>query len=200
MAWQIGGLVGFWINYGLAETMAPSHEQWIIPFAVQLVPAGMLFVGIFFIKESPRWLFSKGRREEGIKNLCWLRQIDVDHVYMQEEIFAIDNAVEEQRATVGLGFWQPFRTVINDRKTTYRFLLGGSLFLWQNATGKLLEVKRPLQHMANSTSRYQRHQLLFAYRLPIDRNHWYQHFTFDHRHLWCYQDCHHPLLALHPHR
>jgi MFS family permease len=30
LGWQIGGLVGFWINYGLQETMAPSHKQWII--------------------------------------------------------------------------------------------------------------------------------------------------------------------------
>ena len=115
--------------------MAPSHHQWIIPFAIQLVPAGLLLAGAFVIKESPRWLFSKGRREEGLKNLCWLRQLPAEHIYMQQEVFAIDNAIEDQRATVGLGFWQPFRAVINDRNTTYRFLLGGSLFLWQNATG-----------------------------------------------------------------
>ncbi|OCT53313.1 putative quinate permease [Cladophialophora carrionii] len=135
MAWQIGGLVGFWINYGVSETMARSHRQWIIPFAVQLIPAGLLFVGALVIRESPRWLFSRGRREEGIQNLCWLRMLPPDHIYMQEEIFAIDNAIEDQRTTVGLGFWQPFRAVVNDRKVTYRFLLGGSLFLWQNATG-----------------------------------------------------------------
>ena len=27
LGWQIGGLVGFWINYGLSETLAPSHKQ-----------------------------------------------------------------------------------------------------------------------------------------------------------------------------
>lgn len=35
LGWQVGGLVGFWINYGIAETLAPSHSQWLIPFAVR---------------------------------------------------------------------------------------------------------------------------------------------------------------------
>lgn len=135
MGWQIGGLVGFWINYGVAETMAPSHQQWIIPFAVQLIPAGLLFAGAIIIKESPRWYFSRGRREDGIRNLSWLRQLPADHVYMREEIFAIDSALEHQRATIGTGFWQPFKAVFRDRKVAYRFLLGGSLFFWQNSTG-----------------------------------------------------------------
>jgi MFS family permease len=134
-SWQIGGLVGFWINYGVSETMAPSHHQWLIPFAIQLIPAGGLFVGALVIKESPRWLFTRGRRAEAIKNLCWLRKLPADHVYMMEEIMAIDNAIEHQRSTVGMGFWQPFKAVINNRRVTKRFLLGGALFFWQNATG-----------------------------------------------------------------
>lgn len=69
LGWQIGGLVGFWINYGLVQTMAPSHKQWIIPFAVQLIPAGLLLIGSLWIRESPRWLLSKGRREEALRNL-----------------------------------------------------------------------------------------------------------------------------------
>ena len=135
LCWQIGGLVGFWINYGLVQNMAPSHEQWLIPFAIQLVPAGMLFVGTFVIKESPRWLIFRGRREEGIKNLCWIRQLPADHIYMQEEIVAIDTAIETQRASVGLGFWEPFKALVNNRRVLYRFILGGLLFLFQNASG-----------------------------------------------------------------
>jgi len=34
-----------------------------------------------------------------------------------------------------LGFWQPFHAVFTKKKVLYRFLLGGSLFFWQNATG-----------------------------------------------------------------
>jgi len=54
LGWQMGGLVGFWINYGVSTTMPSNHTQWIIPFAIQLPPAGALFIGSLLLKESPR--------------------------------------------------------------------------------------------------------------------------------------------------
>ncbi|KAM3084132.1 hypothetical protein ACMFMF_001489 [Clarireedia jacksonii] len=135
LGWQIGGVVGFWINYGVSTTMPADHAQWIIPFAIQLIPAGLMFIGLFFIKESPRWLMSKGKRNEALKNLCWIRKLPSDDMYMLEEVSAIDAALEHQHSTVGLGFWQPFRALGNDKKVMYRFALGCSLFFWQNASG-----------------------------------------------------------------
>ena len=199
MSWQIGGLVGFWINYGVNETMEPSHEQWIIPFAVQLIPAGLLFAGSFLIKESPRWLFSRGRREEGIKNLCWLRKLTQDDLYMQEEIFAIDNAIESQRSTIGMGFWQPFRSIFTNQRVRYRLLLGGSLFFWQNATGKSICFPRHREIILTS-SRYQCHQLLLSYSLQVNRHYRYQYLIAHNRHLRCHQDPHHTGLAFLPDR
>lgn len=51
--WQVGGVIGillvflgdttahvcagFWINYGVTQHIAPSHKQWFIAFAVQLI-------------------------------------------------------------------------------------------------------------------------------------------------------------------
>ncbi|KAF2019746.1 putative quinate permease [Aaosphaeria arxii CBS 175.79] len=134
MGWQIGGLVGFWINYGLQETMAPSHSQWLIPFAVQLIPAGCLLIGAFWLKESPRWLFTKGRRDEAVRNLCWIRNLPADNLYMVEEIAAIDAQIEHDRIHIGPGFWRPF-AALKDKKVQWRFFLGGMLFLWQNGSG-----------------------------------------------------------------
>ncbi|KAK8194789.1 general substrate transporter [Phyllosticta capitalensis] len=135
VGWQIGGLVGFWINYGLSETMAPSHKQWLIPFAIQLIPGGLLFLGALWIKESPRWLFSQYRRDEAMKNLCWIRNLPADDVYIIEEVSFIETAIEEQRANLGRGFWKPFHAVARSKSIQWRFILGGSLFMWQNGSG-----------------------------------------------------------------
>jgi sugar porter (SP) family MFS transporter len=115
--------------------MAPTHEQWIVPFAVQLIPAGLMFIGLFFIKESPRWLMTRNQRDKALENLCWIRKLEQDDIYMLEEVSAIDAAIELQSSTVGLGFWQPFQALYHDRKVSYRFFLGCSLFFWQNASG-----------------------------------------------------------------
>ena len=141
LGWQIGGLVGFWvsddrsplvvtladiqclqINYGLNTTMAPSHKQWIIPFAVQLIPAGLLFLGALWIRESPRWLLSKNCREQAIKNLCWIRNLTADDIYIVEEIAFLDGAIEEQASMIGWGFWQPFKAVGSNRQVQWRYV------------------------------------------------------------------------------
>lgn len=115
--------------------MAPSHKQWLIPFGVQLIPAGILVIGALFIRESPRWLFLRGRREKAIANLCWMRQLPADDIYIIEEIGAIDQALEEQRSTIGIGFWKPFKAAGTNKKVMYRLFLGSMMFFWQNGSG-----------------------------------------------------------------
>ncbi len=76
LGWQIGAVVGFFINYvslpslngvpaiqtftshelqGINKHIPQSNKQWIISFAVQLIPGGLLCIGTLFITESPRW-------------------------------------------------------------------------------------------------------------------------------------------------
>ncbi|KAI0126311.1 general substrate transporter [Xylariales sp. AK1849] len=134
LGWQVGGLVGFWINYGVNTTMAPSHRQWLIPFAVQLIPAGLLGIGAFWIKESPRWLLSRGKREQAMKNLCWIRNLDANDMYIIEEVNMIDEDIDRYNREVGPGFLKPFASLKNP-KVLWRLFLGGMLFLWQNGSG-----------------------------------------------------------------
>lgn len=126
LGWQIGGLVGFWINYGVNLHVPPTRTQWLIPFAVQLIPAGLLFLGALWIKESPRWLISKGKREQGIENLCWIRNLPSDDLYIIEEVGFIDKEVERYRREVGAGFWKPFAS-LKVRRVQWRFFLGSGM-------------------------------------------------------------------------
>ncbi len=131
LGWQLGGLVGFWINYGMIQTLPASHEQWLIPFAVQLIPAGLLLIGSLFLKETPRWLFTKGRVDQAVANLCYIRNLAADDVYILEEI----TMMEEQISDLPRGFFQPIKEAFQDPKTRWRLFLGHSLFILQNFAG-----------------------------------------------------------------
>lgn len=133
LGWQSGGLVGFWINYGVNLHVPPTHSQWLIPFAVQLIPGGLLFLGAIWIKESPRWLIANGKREQGITNLTWIRNLPVDDIYIIEEIGFIDEDVERYRREVGAGFWKPFAS-LKDPKVQWRFFLGSGTFTYPPTT------------------------------------------------------------------
>jgi len=111
------------------------HKQWIIPFAIQLIPSALLVFGAVWLRETPRWLMSKGRRDQAIKNLCWIRHLDADDIYIKEEVYAMEENIERQMAAGGQGFWQPFKLLASSRQIQWRFFLGGSLFFWQNASG-----------------------------------------------------------------
>ncbi|KAE9392752.1 general substrate transporter [Gymnopus androsaceus JB14] len=79
IAYQLAAVVGFWINYGIKETMGElKSSSWRIPMAVQLIPGGLLLFGIFFLKESPRYLLKMDKPDKASKNLCWLRTLPAD--------------------------------------------------------------------------------------------------------------------------
>lgn len=50
-----GVCVAFWINYG---SLLHSHGtvQYVVPLALQALPALILFFGMFLSSETPRWL------------------------------------------------------------------------------------------------------------------------------------------------
>lgn len=95
----------------------------------------MLFAGSLWIRESPRWLFLHDRRKQAVDNLCWIRQLTASDLYITEEIAAIDQAHEEQKAIVGLGFWKPFQALSKRPNMMWRLFLGCMLFFWQNGSG-----------------------------------------------------------------
>ncbi|TIA76850.1 MFS quinate transporter-like protein QutD [Aureobasidium pullulans] len=132
LGWQTGGLVGFWIIFGVSESSPlTGRDQFLVPFAIQLVPAGMVLIGSVMLRETPRWLFSKGRREQAIKNLCWIRNLEPTDQYIIEEVEMMEAANDE----IPKGFFQPIKLALTDRKILWRLFLGHMLFVLQNFSG-----------------------------------------------------------------
>ncbi|KAF9525580.1 general substrate transporter [Crepidotus variabilis] len=73
---MIGGLAAaFWIGYAFTfwDTARGIYLGWRLSIAVQFIPATILFVGLPFCPETPRWLVQKGRHEQALSSLMYLR-------------------------------------------------------------------------------------------------------------------------------
>jgi sugar porter (SP) family MFS transporter len=65
LAIVLGILCSYTINYGLHNI----ENNWRWMFATGIIPSVLFFVGLFFIPESPRWLYKAGRKDESLKVL-----------------------------------------------------------------------------------------------------------------------------------
>lgn len=135
VSWQVGGIIGYWINYGVLQTLPATRKQWIIPFAIQLVPSGLFFLGTFFIPESPRFLINIDKIDKARSNLSYLRNLPEDHSYSIHEMENIQRDIEDKKRKLGPGFFAPMIKVFTTRKLLYRLCLSTSLFPMQNGSG-----------------------------------------------------------------
>lgn len=123
-----GIFVSYWVDYGVA--LGPSSSrQWQIPIGLQLVPGALLGLGMLTLKESTRWLTKKGRHDEALESLKWIRADDSQLVL--DEMDDIRLGVEmEARATEG---FRPRELLQGDNFK--RILTAFAIFAAQQATG-----------------------------------------------------------------
>ncbi|TKW49571.1 Quinate permease, partial [Colletotrichum tanaceti] len=92
----MGVMTSYFIDYGVSKHVKASTLQWQIPVGLQLVPGAILGLGMLLCKESTRWLAKKGRREEALQSLIWVR--GGEHTPEVEEEFAeIIPSIEEEQ-------------------------------------------------------------------------------------------------------
>ncbi|KXJ89566.1 general substrate transporter [Microdochium bolleyi] len=97
----MGVAVSYWVDYGVSINIPSITKQWQIPIGLQLVPGGILGLGMLLTKESTRWLAKKGRAEEALESLVWVRGGDSPEV--QAEFAEILAGIQTEEAiTEGL--------------------------------------------------------------------------------------------------
>jgi MFS family permease len=90
------GFTGTTFNYTLAHghtCLGEKAVSWRVPLALQLIPAWILFFGIFFLPFSPRWLMMKHRDDDCIASLCKLRRLTPEDPLLRAEYLEIKAAV-----------------------------------------------------------------------------------------------------------
>ncbi|KIJ37450.1 hypothetical protein M422DRAFT_781797 [Sphaerobolus stellatus SS14] len=126
----VGIAVSYWIVYGVNIHFKATSIQWRIPIGFQIVPVGVMFILLFFCRESPRWLARHNQEEQSLKNLSWFRKLPIDHPLVGDEFTEILTTVKEERESRGA-----FQECIK-RGNWIRFVIAWSIFTLQQWSGQ----------------------------------------------------------------
>ncbi|KAJ5398721.1 Major facilitator superfamily domain general substrate transporter [Penicillium sp. CMV-2018d] len=165
----IGTAISFWLDYGMqfvggntcnpegisnpylssgTYNAAQNHGHtclgqktiaWRLPLALQIIPAWILFFGLFFFPFSPRWLMMKHRDEEAKVSISKLRRLPVTDPLVRAEYLEIKAAVmfdeETESEVVGSGgILAPWKALFAPNMLK-RLLLGCGMMVFQQFTG-----------------------------------------------------------------
>ncbi|KAJ6620368.1 general substrate transporter [Mycena sp. CBHHK59/15] len=84
-----GICISFWVGYGTNYISETNSASWRVCLAGQGVPAIALALLSFTLPYTPRWLIRKGRREDALRTLAWLRKMPEDSEIVQLEYVEI---------------------------------------------------------------------------------------------------------------
>lgn len=121
----LGIMLGYFASYGCSIHISDSSQlQWVIPNLLHIYFAAIIIALSFGAVESPRWLVKVDKHERAAHNLSKLRNLPVDHWYVQSELLDVNNQLErEQQATRGTTWLAPLKELVTLTSNRYRLML-----------------------------------------------------------------------------
>ncbi|KAG9200794.1 hypothetical protein G6514_006650 [Epicoccum nigrum] len=130
-----GTCLAFWVNYGSLMHIS-GQAIYIVPLALQALPAVLLVGCMALNKESPRFLAKQDRWEEASAVLARVRNLPASHEYVAAELKDIADQLEHERMLVAgasaKDLLKEMFTIPGNRK---RALLSIGLMICQQMTG-----------------------------------------------------------------
>ncbi|KAL4890581.1 general substrate transporter [Aspergillus ambiguus] len=127
----IGTAIAYWIDYG--AHFGPPDLVWRFPIAFQIVFGIIIIVGMFFLPDSPRYLISKDKIQEGEYVLAALGGWEIhDHETQLQKNLVIDSI----RASSS-GSQTSYRDLLTGGRSQHlrRMLVGSSSQIFQQLSG-----------------------------------------------------------------
>ncbi|KAL7280854.1 MFS monosaccharide transporter [Trametes coccinea BRFM310] len=110
-----------------------NHSAWRIPISIQFIWAFVLFVGMFWLPETPRWLIKNDRPGDAARSLSRLTSLPEDDPEVQAELEDIRAALREEQERGESSYLDCFK--FNKNKIAFRTLSGIFIQAWQQLTG-----------------------------------------------------------------
>lgn len=129
----LGLLTSYCVNLGTSH-LGNQSGQWRAPIGIGYAWGVILGVGMFFLPESPRWLFANDLHEKCLEALKFINNHAKtgDNVRLNERYLEVQTSVAESVAAGKAKWVDAFRP---GNKALYRTLLGFSLQVLQQLTG-----------------------------------------------------------------
>jgi len=125
------------VNFEMIKSWTTPEQRkgwataWQTIFLCSAIPGLILFLGAFWLKESPRWLYKKGRREDALASLA-ANNGEAKAKEILDEMVAADKAAEDEKAAIAKAAQGDS---LFQRKYIYPFLLAVTILACNQTTG-----------------------------------------------------------------
>lgn len=126
----LGVMIAYWTTYAVSKDQAEGTSQWQTALGLQLLGSTFLLVGMCTVKESARWLASKGRHEKARESLKWVRGGEETEALQKEFDEILAGIEEETRIKENLTFRELFLPA-----NRYRLFIAVTIQLCAQLTG-----------------------------------------------------------------
>ena len=125
------------VNFEMIKSWTTPEQRkgwataWQTIFLCSAVPGLILFLGAFWLRESPRWLYKKGRKDDALASLA-ANNGEAKAKEILDEMVAADKAAEDEKAAIAKAAQGDS---LLQRKYVYPFLLAVTILACNQTTG-----------------------------------------------------------------
>ncbi|KAB5592657.1 MFS sugar transporter [Ceratobasidium theobromae] len=136
-SWFVGAIIAAGVTFGTFDMK--SNWSWRIPSLLQAVPSLLQISFVYFIPESPRWLISKGRRDDAFDILVkYHAEGDRESEFVKAEFAQIESTLKIEQENANRGWKELFATPGMRRRVIIASFLG--LFTQWSGNGMISRI------------------------------------------------------------